>query len=99
MIESLSGQGMILNRKLARHYRRLLTESVSESGIALRMHARKVILRACARSRRVGDGQFFVALFVSQVVPYRSVKTVSGVAAGGPERVFPGMSLPRGLSH
>jgi hypothetical protein len=67
VIESPSGQGMILNRKLARHYRRVLTESVSESGIALRMLAREVILRGCARSRRVGDDRFFVALFVSQV--------------------------------
>jgi hypothetical protein len=54
MIESLSGQGMILNRKLARHYRRLLTESVGTGGIMGRMHARAVILRACARSRRAG---------------------------------------------
>jgi hypothetical protein len=98
MIESLSGQSTILNRKLALHYRRLLTESVSESGIALRMHAREVILRACARSRRVGDEQFFVAPFVSQVRPYHSVKTVSGVAVGGPERMVPRMSLPRCLA-
>jgi hypothetical protein len=53
-IESLSGQGMILNRKLARHYRRLLTESVGTGAIAKRMHAREAILRACARSRRAG---------------------------------------------
>jgi len=97
MIESLSGQGMILNRKLARHYRRLLTESVSTGGIAKRMHAREVIPRACARSRRAGDDQFCVVLFVSQVFPYRSVKTVSGVAVGSPERIFPGMSLPVSL--
>jgi hypothetical protein len=54
MIESLSGQGMILNRKLVQHYRRLLTESVSTGGIAKRTHARAVILRARARSRRAG---------------------------------------------
>jgi hypothetical protein len=88
MIESPSGQGMILNRKLALHYRRLLTESVSTGGIVMRMHAREVLLRACARSRRAGDDQFCVALFVSQVFPYRSVKTVSGVTVGGPERMF-----------
>jgi hypothetical protein len=39
---------MILNRKLARHYRRLLTESVGTGAIAKRMHAREAILRACA---------------------------------------------------
>jgi hypothetical protein len=38
------------------------------------MHAREVILRASARSRRGGDGQFLVALFVSQVFQYRSVQ-------------------------
>jgi hypothetical protein len=89
---------MILNRKLARHYRRVLTESVSEGGIALRMHAREVILRACARSRQVGDDRFFEALWVSRVFPYRSVKTVSSVAVDGPERMLPGMSLPQCLA-
>ena len=44
-----------------------------------------------------GDDRFFVALFVSQVFQYRSVETVSSVAAGGSERMFPGMSLPVSL--
>jgi hypothetical protein len=53
VIESLSGQGMILNRKLARHYRRLLTESAGGGRIARRMQNRKVILRASVRYRCV----------------------------------------------
>ena len=54
VIESLSGQRMILNRKLARHYRRLLTESVCEGGIAMQMRGWEVILHASACSRRAG---------------------------------------------
>src|SRR4029077_745871 len=53
VIESLSGQGMILNRKLARLYRRLLTESAGGGRIARRMQNRKVILRARVRYRCV----------------------------------------------
>src|SRR5580700_159303 len=54
VIESLSRRGMILNRKLARHYRRLLTESPCRGGIAMRMHAREVILCARVRCRQIG---------------------------------------------
>jgi hypothetical protein len=57
VIEPLSGYGIILNRKLARRYRRLLTESVGEGRITRRAHAREVILRAGFDSRRVGGGQ------------------------------------------
>jgi hypothetical protein len=55
MIEQLSGRGTILNRKLVRHYRRLLTESAGGGGIAPQMHARKVILRASVGCRQVGS--------------------------------------------
>ena len=44
---------MILNRKLARHYRRLLTESAGGGRIAWRTQNLKVILRASFRCRCV----------------------------------------------
>jgi len=59
------------------------------------MHAREVFLRACARSRRFGDERSFVALFLSQVLPYRCVKeSVASRPASGSGN-FPGMPWPR----